>query len=93
MFTLGQHYVAGSLLVELTPLWNVTPVLLANVEDPSALVQLTSNYSLSDNMTLLGSINVPIGPGGSSSPLRSETEAAVDRCMTPLGDSGSCTNS
>ena len=39
--------------------------MLANTEDPSALLQLTSTYSLSDNTTLLGSINVPIGPGGS----------------------------
>ena len=65
LFTLGRHYVAGSVLIEVTPLWNVTPVLLANIEDPSALLQLTSNYSLSDNVTLLGSINLPIGPGGS----------------------------
>ncbi len=65
IFTLGRHYIAGSLLVEVTPLWNVTPVLLANVQDPSALLQLTTNYSLSDNVTLLGSINLPIGPGGS----------------------------
>ena len=64
LFTVGQHYVAGSVLVEMTPLWNVTPVLLANVEDPSALLQFTTNYSLSDNMTLLGNINVPIGPSG-----------------------------
>ncbi len=65
IFTLGRHYIAGSVLIEMTPLWTVTPVLLANAEDPSALLQLTSTYSLSDNMTLLGSINVPIGPGGS----------------------------
>jgi len=63
-FTLGRHYVAASVTVEMTPLWNVSPVLLANVEDPSALLQLTSSYSLSDNMTLLGNINVPIGSNG-----------------------------
>ncbi len=65
IFTLGRHYAAGSVLIEMTPLWTVTPILLANVEDPSALLQLSSTYSLSDNMTLLGSINVPVGPGGS----------------------------
>jgi hypothetical protein len=39
--------------------------LLANVDDPSALLQLVTQYSLSDNMTFLGSVNVPIGYDGS----------------------------
>jgi hypothetical protein len=64
MFTLGRHYLAGSVMIEMTPLWTITPVLLANVGDPSALLQLTTNYSLSDNMTLLGSINLPMGSSG-----------------------------
>ncbi len=64
-FTLGRHYLAGSVTVEMTPLWNVAPVLLANLGDPSALLQLTSRYSLSDNMTLTGSLNVPFGANGS----------------------------
>ena len=64
MFTLGQHYLAGSVMIEMTPLWSITPVLLANVGDPSALLQLTTNYSLGDNMTLLGSINLPLGSDG-----------------------------
>jgi hypothetical protein len=65
MFTLGRHHLAGSVMIEVTPLWSVAPVLLANVGDPSALLQLTTNYSLGDNMTLLGSINLPIGSDGS----------------------------
>lgn len=64
MFTLGRHYLAGSVMIEMTPLWTVTPVLLANVGDPSALLQLTTNYSLGDNMILLGSINLPMGSSG-----------------------------
>ena len=39
----------------MTPLWTVTPTVLMNVADPSALLQLVTNYSLSDNMTLIGS--------------------------------------
>ena len=65
MFTLGEHYLAGSVTVEMTPLWTVTPIVLANIGDPSALLQLTTNYSLADNMTLLGSINIPMGSSGS----------------------------
>lgn len=64
-FALGRHYLAGSVLVEVTPLWSVTPTLLMNVSDPSGLLQLVSQYSLSDNMTLLGSLNIPVGSNGS----------------------------
>jgi hypothetical protein len=64
MFTLGRHYLAGSVMIEMTPLWSITPVLLANVGDSSALLQLTTNYSLGDNMILLGSINLPMGSSG-----------------------------
>ncbi len=63
-FTLGRHYVAGSVTIEMTPLWSVSPTLLGNLEDPSALLQLVTNYSLGDNMTLLGSLNLPLGSRG-----------------------------
>ena len=64
-FTIGRHYLAGSVLVEMTPLWTLSPTLLANIGDPSALFQLVTSFSLSDNMTFLGSLNVPLGPNGS----------------------------
>lgn len=65
LFSIGRHYLAGSILIEVTPLWTVTPTLLANLADPSALMQFVTNYSLSDNMTLLASLNLPVGPKGS----------------------------
>ena len=65
LFTLGRHYLAANVLVEMTPLWSLTPTLFVNAGDPSALFQLVTSYSLSDEMTLLGSINVPLGPNGS----------------------------
>jgi len=65
VFSIGRHYLAGSVTVELTPLWTVTPTLLASLSDPSGLLQLVTNYSMADNLTFLGSINVPIGPRGS----------------------------
>ena len=65
LFALGRHYLAGSVMIEMTPLWNLTPTLLANVGDPSGLFQLVTTYSLADEMTLLGSINLPLGPNGS----------------------------
>lgn len=64
LFSIARHYVAGSVLIEVTPLWGLTPTVLANVSDPSGLFQLVTNYSLSDNMSFLASINVPLGPKG-----------------------------
>ncbi len=64
-FTLGRHYLAGAVQIELTPLWVLAPTLLANIEDPSGLLQVSTNYGLSDNMTLVGSINLPLGKNGS----------------------------
>lgn len=64
LFALGRNYIAGSLLIEMSPLWTLTPTLLANFDDPSALLQLVTQYSLSDNMTLLGSVNLPLGSDG-----------------------------
>jgi len=65
LFSIGRHYLAGSVMVEVTPLWGLTPTVFVNVSDPSGLFQLVTNYSLADNMTLLASINVPLGPKGS----------------------------
>ena len=61
---IDSHYLAGSLMIEMSPLWTVTPTLISNVEDPSALLQLVTSYSMSDNMTFLGSVNVPLGANG-----------------------------
>jgi hypothetical protein len=64
-FTIGRHYLAGSVLIEMTPLWSISPTLLMNASDPSGLLQLITNYSLSDNMALLGSLNLALGSNGS----------------------------
>jgi hypothetical protein len=63
-FTVGRHYLAGSVTIELTPLWSISPTMLMNASDPSGLLQLVTNFSLSDNMTLLGSLNFPLGSSG-----------------------------
>lgn len=64
LFTLGRHYLAGSLMVEMTPLWQLTPNVFANVSDGSALAQLVTQHSLGDNLLVLGALNVPVGPSG-----------------------------
>jgi len=60
-----SSYLAGSLMIEMSPLWAMTPTLISNVDDQSALLQLVNQYSLSDNMTFLGSLNVPLGANAS----------------------------
>ena len=49
----------------MTPLWTLSPNVFANVDDGSALLQVVSRNSLSDNAEILAAINLPIGPGGS----------------------------
>ena len=63
LFTVGRNYVAGGLTIEVTPLWVMTPNLFTNVDDGSALFQLGSRYSVSDNAEFLSAISVPLGPG------------------------------
>ena len=65
LFAAGRHYLSANVLVEMSPLWTVTPTLLWNLEDPSALLQLVTSYSLGDNLTFLASIDVPLGADGS----------------------------
>jgi len=64
LFTLGRHYLAGSLMIEMTPLWQLTPNVFANLSDGSALAQVVTQHSLQDNLTLLGALNVPVGSVG-----------------------------
>ena len=65
LYNLGRHYLAGSVLIEMSPLWTLTPTLYGSLSDPSALFQLVTSYSLSDDMTLLGSLSLPLGSNGS----------------------------
>lgn len=60
----GTNYLAGSMMIEMSPLWTLTPTLVGNVDDSSALLQVVTQYSLSDNATFLGSLNIPIGADG-----------------------------
>ena len=63
-FTLGRNYLAGGITVEMNPLWLVTPNLFANLDDGSALLQVTTAYSVSDNAEFVGAVNLPVGPDG-----------------------------
>jgi len=65
LYTLGRNYLAASATVEWTPLFLLTPTLLVNLDDPSALAQLVARYDLRQDLLLTCAINVPIGPPGS----------------------------
>lgn len=64
LFTVGRHYAAGTLQVELTPLLNLTPALFANLGDGSALLQLAARWDLAQNWQVLAALNLPLGPAG-----------------------------
>lgn len=64
LFTLGRHYVAASALIEMTPLFLVTPNAFVNLSDGSALLQFVTQNDIAENVLLLGAINVPVGPDG-----------------------------
>ena len=65
LFTIGRHYLAGTVMIEVSPLWTFSPVMLANLQDPSALFQFTTQGSLSDNSLFIGTLSVPVGARGS----------------------------
>ena len=64
LFTLGRHYIALSAMIEVTPLFLLTPNVFVNVADPSALVQLVFQNDLRENLLLWSAINLPIGADG-----------------------------
>ena len=64
LYTLGRNYLGSSLMVEVTPLFMLTPTLFWNVGDGSALLQIVPQYSLGDNLLLLGALGIPVGPNG-----------------------------
>ena len=64
LFSIGRHYLAGAMTIEMSPLWLMTPTVFLNVEDGSALIQLVTQNDLKENLAFLGSLNVPVGPNG-----------------------------
>ena len=64
LFTLGRHYVVASAIVEMTPLWMLTPNVFINASDGSFLAQLVSSYDLKQDWQLLAAISLPVGAAG-----------------------------
>jgi hypothetical protein len=64
LFTLGRHYLALSALIEMTPLWLVTPNAFINIGDGSLLAQLVTSYDLKQDLQILAALSVPVGAAG-----------------------------
>jgi hypothetical protein len=64
IFTLGRHYLAGGITIEMTPLFMLTPNMFLNLGDSSALVQVVGQYDLAQDWQLLVAGNLPLGADG-----------------------------
>jgi hypothetical protein len=64
LFTLGRHYLALSALIEMTPLWLLTPNAFINIGDGSFLAQLVTSYDLKQDLQILAALSVPVGAAG-----------------------------
>jgi hypothetical protein len=64
LFTLGRHYLALSAMIELSPLFLLTPNLFINLQDPSALIQVVFQNDLRENLLLWSAVNLPVGSDG-----------------------------
>jgi hypothetical protein len=64
LFSLGRNYFALSAMIEVTPLFLLTPNVFCNLTDPSALVQVVFQNDLKENLLLWSAINLPLGADG-----------------------------
>jgi len=64
VFNTGRDYLAGGLRITWTPLLQIDPLLIYNVNDHSVLLFVHGDYSLSQNLSLDLGINVGLGPHG-----------------------------
>jgi len=79
LFTIGRYYLATGGLLEVTPLFSLTPTLFINIGDGSGLLQLSGTYSLAQNFDLLAGINLPVGTSGTEF---GGIEALRDKALT-----------
>ena len=65
LFNTRRDYLAAGLTLEVDPLLNVSPTLIAQVNDASLFALLSATRSLTDNLALVGGVQTPIGPARS----------------------------
>jgi hypothetical protein len=62
VFNTGRDYLALGAQLQWTPLLQLSPTLIANLNDESLYALAEASYSLSDNLTLNVGTQLPIGP-------------------------------
>ncbi len=62
IFTLRRDYLAAGLTLEVSPLFTLSPTLIADLNDASAFALLAGTWSLADNVTLIAGAQAPMGP-------------------------------
>jgi hypothetical protein len=65
LFDTRRDYLAAGLTVEVTPLLTTTGTAIGGLDDRSAYLLAAANYSLSDNLTLVGGAQLAAGRRGS----------------------------
>lgn len=64
IFNTGRDYLAVGGTVQWTPLLQVMPTAVVNLNDGSALAITTANYSISNSVSLVGGVQFSIGERG-----------------------------
>src|SRR5262249_26764609 len=64
VFNLRSDYLATGLTLEVDPLLNVSPTLIADLDGPSIFALVAATYSLEDNLTLAAGAQAPLGGRG-----------------------------
>jgi hypothetical protein len=61
LFETRRDYLAAGATLQMTPLLELSPLCIAGLDDGSVYLLLSSSYSLSDNLTLIGGAQAPLG--------------------------------
>ncbi|MEA2061575.1 MAG: hypothetical protein U9P10_13935 [Thermodesulfobacteriota bacterium] len=61
IFGLSRQYLSAALEIELTPLLNFNLIAVANLGDPSYLVQPKLSWNIRENLDIKAGANIPVG--------------------------------
>jgi len=62
LFNTGRDYLAGGATLQWTPLFEIAPTVIANLNDHSFYGIMQTTWSLNDNLNLIAGAQLPIGP-------------------------------
>ena len=61
LFNTRQDYLASGLTLEVTPLLDLSPTVIVDLNDASLIALAAATFSISDNVTLVAGVEAPIG--------------------------------